>query len=415
MRWIGVTIKYGFVVLLFIVIASRIEAQEKFLRKADFSINFRWDQSVLDFNYMGTNRILGELDELINRRGWAAIDSIAVVSYSSPEGTYRYNSNLSHRRAAAMNNYFIKRYPFLKNKVAVSPDGESWHLFRLKVEQDTSLLDSLRQKVLAIIDSKSDPDVKKSQLKQFDRGSLYRYFIQTYFVDLRRSFIRIMWQEDGAVKLMPLTDIQPITASLPSAWQPMPLTPVSPIALGEDKLLIALKTNLLYDLITALNVEIEIPIGQKFSIAVEDVFPWWNWGPHGRKYCFQMWEMGVEPRWGFRRTDERTALTGHFAGVYGMSAKYDLQWNTKWCYQGEYWSAGFTYGFAKKISRRFNMEFAASVGYLSTAYRHYVPDNSYAHLWRDRYKTGRADYIGLTKLKVSLVLPVLANRRRKEK
>ena len=61
------------------------------------------------------------------------------------------------------------------------------------------------------------------------------------------------------------------------------------------KTIIALKTNLLYDLITALNFEIEIPIGNKFSIAVEDVFPWWSWGPHDRKYCFQMWEMGIEP------------------------------------------------------------------------------------------------------------------------
>ena len=95
------------------------------------------------------------------------------------------------------------------------------------------------------------------------------------------------------------------------------------------KTIIALKTNLLYDLITALNFEIEIPIGNKFSIAVEDVFPWWSWGPHDRKYCFQMWEMGIEPRWWFRRTDEREVLTGQFFGVYGMSAKYDFQWNIK--------------------------------------------------------------------------------------
>ena len=80
------------------------------------------------------------------------------------------------------------------------------------------------------------------------------------------------------------------------------------------KTIIALKTNLLYDLITALNFEIEIPIGNKFSIAVEDVFPWWSWGPHDRKYCFQMWEMGIEPRWWFRRTDEREVLTGQFFG-----------------------------------------------------------------------------------------------------
>ena len=41
----------------------------------------------------------------------------------------------------------------------------------------------------------------------------------------------------------------------------------------------ALKTNLLLDAVTAVNAEIEFPIGKHFSILVEDIFPWWSWGP----------------------------------------------------------------------------------------------------------------------------------------
>ncbi len=56
----------------------------------------------------------------------------------------------------------------------------------------------------------------------------------------------------------------------------------------------------------------------------------------GQGILFQIWSMGMKPRWWLRRDDRRDYLTGHFAGVYGMSGKYDLQWDTKLCYQGEF-------------------------------------------------------------------------------
>lgn len=168
----------------------------------------------------------------------------------------------------------------------------------------------------------------------------------------------------------------------------------------------ALKTNLLYDAVTALNAEMEFPITKKFSILVEDVFPWWKWGTNDKQYCFQLWTMGVEPRWWFRRTDKKDWLSGHFAGVYAMAGKYDLQWKTKPCYQGEYWSAGLTYGYAMPICKWLNMEFSVSAGYISSDYRHYQPDDGYDHLYRDKFKVGRMSWFGPTKLKVSLVLPL---------
>ena len=62
----------------------------------------------------------------------------------------------------------------------------------------------------------------------------------------------------------------------------------------------ALKTNLLYDAVTALNIEFEVPIGKQWSVAVENLFPWWEFN---NKYCFQLWEMGAEGRYWFHRTN----------------------------------------------------------------------------------------------------------------
>ena len=159
-----------------------------------------------------------------------------------------------------------------------------------------------------------------------------------------------------------------------------------------------------------LNAEIEVPIGKQFSIMVEDVFPWWTFGPNGNKYSLQMWEMGVEPRWWFRRNDRRDRLSGHFIGPYVMSARYDFQWDRDINYQGEYWSAGISYGYAMPIGKLFNLEFTASVGFVSADYRHYQPAPDYSELYRDPFETGVLSYFGPTKLKVSLVLPIKVKR-----
>ena len=338
-------IKITIIVTLLLTVVREMAAQEKNqIHKTEVSVDFRWDWAVIDFDYMGTGKTLSNLRALIRGIGMANIDSLEVISYSSPEGRFDYNLNLSKRRAQAMMDYLAKTYDSLFPKISVRPDGESWHLFRVKAASDTTLDETTLHAVLEIVDSDLHPDIKKLRLKTIDSGRLYNYFVKTYFVDLRRSFIRVTWFERDPLITragLPCRISAIVPAGIALRDPGLRMTPIL-LPATNRKTIIALKTNLLYDLITALNFEIEIPIGNKFSIAVEDVFPWWSWGPHDRKYCFQMWEMGIEPRWWFRRTDEREVLTGQFFGVYGMSAKYDFQWNIKACYQGEYWSTGIT-------------------------------------------------------------------------
>ena len=186
------------------------------------------------------------------------------------------------------------------------------------------------------------------------------------------------------------------------------------------KMIAAVKTNLLYDAVTALNVEVEVPIGRHFSVMVEDVFPWWE---TKNKYCFQMWEMGLEGRYWFKGWDPdgREKLRGLFAGVYAMSSKYDFQWDRDINLQGEYWSAGVSAGYAMPIGRRkrVNLEFSLAVGPMHTVFRHYQPTQSYDKLIRDPYnagidyKTGQW-YFGPTKAKVSLVVPICVPTGKKE-
>ncbi len=180
--------------------------------------------------------------------------------------------------------------------------------------------------------------------------------------------------------------------------------PADSLCCKDSSYTVALKTNLLYDAVTVLNASAEFPLGGgRFSILVEDTFPWWSFGPNRNKYCIQLWEIGIEPRWWFK-TDG--IMQGHFLGIYGKSATYDFQFDRALCYQGTYWSAGASYGYSMKIGEKLQMEFSLSVGFMQSHYRHYQPDDNYDHLYIDKYNSGKLTYIGPTKAAISLVWPI---------
>ena len=389
------------IIFILIIVASflttSVAAQGR-LSKVDsvsMEIHFRWDKSYLDTLYMGNDKTLAKMRALINQIPVEQIDSVVIVSQSSPEGTWRHNQNLSTRRAATMRKYMEEQYPQLKHALQVSPDGESWGQLREWVRTDTLLKNKSIERVLKIIDNDSiSIETKKWRITN---DPLYRYLYKTYYPRIRNSMICIIYSHGEPMK--PL--VKPVRFDTPLAHADVPRMEVKQM---QDTLTFALKTNLLYDLFTAVNAEVEVPIGDHWSAAVEYVFPWWE---KDNKYCLQMLELGVEARYWFRNNHyHKQKLQGMFLGAYCMSAKYDFQWDRDPAYQGECWSAGFTYGYAMPIAKWCNLEFSLSVGYLSSAYRHYFPADDYSELWRDPNKQGRMSYFGPTKLKVALVVPL---------
>ena len=168
------------------------------------------------------------------------------------------------------------------------------------------------------------------------------------------------------------------------------------------KPVLALKTNLLFDAALMPNVEIEVPIGKRWSLNSEYIFPWWL--IDGDKYALQLLMGGLEGRYwlgGKRNRLKREVLTGHFLGLYAGGGLYDLQWQENG-YQGEFFiAAGLSYGWATRIARNLYLELSLGIGLLRTGYRHYhARDNYQTLLWQE---DGRYTWIGPTKAKVSLV------------
>lgn len=169
---------------------------------------------------------------------------------------------------------------------------------------------------------------------------------------------------------------------------------------------LVLKTNLLYDVASVINLEVEVPISKRWSVLGEYVFPWWL--AEKKQLCLQIINANLEGRYWFgpRLSIYYPQLTGWFAGVYGGGGYYDVKLSDKG-YQGEFYaSAGLTGGFAHTLGGRNNlrMEYSLGAGYFKTKYSEYNSIFGSDDKWHlITKKDGNYSWIGPTRLKVSLV------------
>ena len=198
-----------------------------------------------------------------------------------------------------------------------------------------------------------------------------------------------------------LTDNTEIIGSTPVTGNAQTTGSANAIAPGKSRRrpLFAVKTNLLFDAALMPNIELEVPIGKRWSLNGEYMFPWWL--INDDRYCLQILMGGLEVRYRPGKRSGRDVLTGHFLGLYAGGGKYDLQWD-KNGYQGEFFiAAGVSYGYAHSIARNLRLEYNIGIGMLRTDYRHYHSrDNHRTLLWQEN---GEYTWLGPTKLKISLV------------
>ena len=236
-----------------------------------------------------------------------------------------------------------------------------------------------------------------------------RVLVDSSYMDNSRTF-RHMDQLFTILSIMPHTIETDTLTFLQSGKTMYPQR--NPVAAScRRRPLLALKTNLLFDAALMPNVEIEVPVGKRWSVNGEYAFPWWQFDRG--KYCMQVLMGGLEGRYwlGSRKSrEDREVLTGHFLGLYAGGGKYDLQWGEKG-YQGEFFiAAGVSYGWATRIARHLHLEFNIGIGLLRTDYRQYhARDNYQTLLWQEN---GKYTWFGPTKAKISLVW--LLNRRVKK-
>ena len=407
-------IKHILLALIFVCglsFSSPANAQSDSTITQKFRISYPINDTELHEDYLDNKSALRTIREhfLSSPR----IDSIVIYSYASPEGPYSLNKRLAKDRGERARRYLLEQMAsyrdFPDSLIIIQPTPENWEGLLEMVSNDYPYTD--KQDVIDLLTRENiSADKKKELLKKLNGGRPWRYIRDNFLPELRYATWVAQWVYVPQIpESTPSIENIKSTLKAEIVYNQKPLHLFRPIQAPQIqkeglKTILALKSNLLYDVLSLTNFSVEVPFWKNnMSVLYYHQFPWWTWGQADNEFCTRFLSIGGEARWWFKTKDR---LNGHFLGAYAESGKYDFEYQRSICYQGEFYSAGLSYGYAMPIGRHLNLEFSISAGYASIAYRGYTPSEDYEILWRDPNKVGRLHYFGPTKAQVSLVIPI---------
>lgn len=163
---------------------------------------------------------------------------------------------------------------------------------------------------------------------------------------------------------------------------------------------IAVKTNLLYDATTTMNLGLEVGLARKWTLDVPFNYNPWNFNDGTR---LKHWGVQPEVRYWFCERFRRA-----FIGLHGHYADFNVGGWPDWSfvsqnmqdnrYQGRLYGAGISAGWSWILKRRWGLEVSAGVGYARIIYDKY-PCTECGSL----IKHDTRNYFGPTKAALSLI------------
>lgn len=373
-------------------------------------LHFQVGSTNLEESYMSNQSVLADLKRTLSRNGAGNIKYVSIHGWASPEGDLEHNLKLSKERTANVRQHLQQMFPWIGKKFQSEPMGEQWDYIRYYVSNDRNLTAEQKKQTLSIInDSHLYPDVKKSMMKKLP---FYQYILENYYVRSRNVTITTVFGKplDKPVKVIHKTDTVFRTDTIYIEKEEE-----TEEVKSSRGVIVALKTNLLYDAALIGNIGAEIPIGKNFSIGGFWHHPWFK---NDHSHCYwQSYGAYLEGRywWGQRKNvplswyNGTRPLTGHHIGIYGQMLTYDVEWGKRG-YQGRDWhyGGGISYGYAIPIARRWNLDFSLGIGYLQGEFREYLPmDGHYVY-----QKTRQLRFFGPTKAEVTLVFNIGGDARK---
>lgn len=415
-----------FIALLFIStsLKSQVESNDSLHTSKVIVLYFPWDKDTLYTEYMTNKETLKEIDRLFsNSILLSQMDSVVISATASPEGPPVYNQKLSERRLATVLRFLQNKYPAIESgKIRAYALGENWEGLLHMVKADEQV--PYRDEVIQLIEMPIDKVEMERRLNRIGKGAAYQYIKYHILPYLRTGGTCVVFYPER----MKVLYTSPATTKLPVTEPPVPVYDMQIPSPPDYRYIrpLALKTNLLFDIATLFNIELEVPIGRHWSLAGEWIFPWWgglgNDGGvspvprYSEKYTMQMLSGGLEARYWFPRSKSQNRkaecwgdynpLNGWFIGLYAGAGKYDFQLGGDGM-QGEFFIAsGISAGYAHPIAKHWHMEYSIGIGYLDTQYYNYTPLDGHKVvkiLSNGQYDRRKQKWFGPTKAKVSLV------------
>lgn len=327
------------------------------------------------------------------------LNSIDIVAYASPEGSYTLNRKLARKRAENISAYLRGNMPFLSGSLFnVQPKGIDWNGLAAMVEASdmryrSEVLNILRNVPETTYRNGKLVDSRLKRLMDLRGGRPYNYMLEHFFPELRSAgayvvcdFVRI------AQPAIPINKPNEPNESN-GANEVDAAIPVANELPERDYDRWAIKSNALYLAAGVTNIGGEYAFHPHWSVDLPLVY-----SPYtiARTYRMRFLYIQPEARYWLDRP-----MKGHFFGVHLHAGVFNVSLDNKNRYQSEkgFHGAGISYGYAMPLSRRWSMEFTVGVGYAFTRYCTYynVPNGL-------RYEKDRPyNYWGLTKLGLNFV------------
>lgn len=330
----------------------------------NIEVHFKFDKYNLELDYMGNRASLQRFSHKIDSIGLSHIDSIVIVSQSSPEGVYEHNLMLSRNRANTMREYILSTHPELRDILYVYPDGESWLRLREYVKRDSLMKNSTIEEVVSIIDADINMVTKKLRMEQLP---IYRYLITTYYPRIRNSLFCILYYSKVfPIVAEPELDIDVVDIDIddvvPDTIPPMILE------LEDWTRRLHLKTNVVGLSLGIANMAVEVDLFKHCSFTVPVYYSAWNYFKSTIK--FRTFSFQPEFRYWLSPNND-----GLFAGAHFGLTYYNFAFDGDYRYQDHNRvtpaiGGGVSVGYRLPISKnnRWRMELSLGVGAYSNHY-----------------------------------------------
>lgn len=365
-------------------------------------VYFRQGYSTLQPAFRGNGIRLDEFMRRVSEMhadSTARLNSIDIVAYASPEGSFTLNRKLARKRAENISAYLRGNMPFLSGSLFnVQPKGIDWNGLAAMVGASdmryrAEVLNILRNVPETTYRNGKLVDSRLKRLMDLRGGRPYNYMLTHFFPELRSAgayvvcdFVRI------AQPAIPINKPnEPNEAN--GANEVDAAIPVATELPERDYDRWAIKSNALYLAAGVTNIGGEYAFHPHWSVDLPLVY-----SPYtiARRYRMRFLYIQPEARYWLDRP-----MKGHFFGVHLHAGVFNVSLDNKNRYQSEkgFHGAGISYGYAMPLSRRWSMEFTVGVGYAFTKYCTYynVPNGL-------RYeKDIPYHYWGLTKLGLNFV------------
>ena len=187
-------------VILILMTFCNMSAQEK------VKVYFKFDKAEMQMDYMGNKNSLNMLLHKIDSLGVSALDSIVIISKTSPDGVYEHNILLSKKRASALKKFLISKLPEAKELIRTNIHGEAWEELRELVLADSKISEKSRNSVISIIDADVNRGTKKWRLEQLP---IYRYLRITHYKELRNSTYCLFYLKKQEIIEQVVEEVEP--------------------------------------------------------------------------------------------------------------------------------------------------------------------------------------------------------------